>query len=200
MHVKTTMNATKTTMPAVSAGFLAFALTASAAVRTLPTPPPSEYVDTESSVVVPFPTDQGRQVTLTLSAPVSETNAIQVALGRDENGDEDLEPEETALVLGVDCLVPFLRNEGQRSEVKGQTVEFESCSAVQQGGSDVLVACQEGDLHSTTTTSNYNFRFRQPQKVADRFTHAKVTTRNMATTNAVILADIKRPGLILFLR
>jgi len=191
-------------LPAVCAGFLAFATSASAAVRTLPTPPPSDYIDAESSVVVPFPTDQGRQVALTLSAPFSPTNAIQVALGQDTNGDEDLEPEETVLVLGVDCGAPFAREEKVEKVGGGGQWNCSSVSAGQQGGSGVLAACQKGDHHSPTPTQNSNstfiFSFKQPQKIADRYTHAKVTTRNMATTNAVILADIKRPGFVLLLR
>ena len=76
-----------------------------AAVRTLPTPGPSGYVDRESSVVVAFPTNLGRQVAMTLAAPFAPTNALEVGLGWDRNGNGDLEPEETEVRMGVDCGV-----------------------------------------------------------------------------------------------
>ena len=53
-----------------------------AAVRTLPTPGPSGYVDRESSVVVAFPTNLGRQVAMTLAAPFAPTNAVEGGKGQ----------------------------------------------------------------------------------------------------------------------
>ena len=50
------MNMKKHRLPAVCAGIFASVTSAFAAVRTLPTPGPSGYVDRESSVVVAFPT------------------------------------------------------------------------------------------------------------------------------------------------
>ena len=50
------MNMKKHRLPAVCAGIFASVTSAFAAVRTLPTPDPSGYVDRESSVVVAFPT------------------------------------------------------------------------------------------------------------------------------------------------
>ena len=38
-----------------------------ASTETLQNPPPSEFVDTESSVNVPIPTDEGRHIKLTLA-------------------------------------------------------------------------------------------------------------------------------------
>ena len=91
------------------------AVSAFAAVRTLPTPPSSSYPDTESSVnvaVTNWPS-LGRRVKLTLSANFTPSNCVQVAFGQDTNADGDLAPEETHLILGVDCGEPFLRNEGR---------------------------------------------------------------------------------------
>jgi len=51
-------------------------------------------------------------------------------------------------------------------------------------------------FHSSTSTSHFDsvvFSFKQPQKIAERYTRAKVTTRNMATTNAVIVAYTRVP-------
>ena len=112
--MKTTRKVTKS-LSAASAGVLAFALSASAGVRTLPTPPPSEFVDAESSVNVSLPTNEGRRIRLTLDFDPSPTNAVQVAFGIDSNHDGDLAPEETALRVGCDCGAPFVDGRACRS-------------------------------------------------------------------------------------
>ena len=104
-----TMNIRKC-LPAVAGFFIAAA--ASAAQHDLPTPPPSEFVDAESSVNVPLPTNEGRHIRLTLAFDPSPTNAVQVAFGNDANADGDLAPEETALRVGCDCGVWFGGDEG----------------------------------------------------------------------------------------
>ena len=96
-------------LPAVAGFFIASA--AVAAEQILPSPPPSEFVDTESSVNVPLPTDEGRRIRLSLAFEPTSSNAVQVAFGQDVNADGDLAPEETRLVLGVDCGEPFTREE-----------------------------------------------------------------------------------------
>ena len=175
---------------ALVAGLLAVAASSPAAEQTLPTPPPSDYADTESSVNVPLPDwpDLGRRVKLTLAANVMPSNCVQVAFGQDTNGDENLEPEETQLVLGIDCGIPFtrdevkVRGEGERWKVQVSSVEAE----------------QEGDhLRSPST---FTFTFRQRQAVESRFTHAKITTRGCGNSAAEIAAEITRPGAVLFLR
>ena len=79
----------------------------------LPTPPPSSCPDTESSasVVVTNWPGLGRRVKLTLSANFTPSNCVQIAFGQDTNADGDLAPEETHLILGIDCGVPFIREE-----------------------------------------------------------------------------------------
>ena len=144
-----------------------------AAVRTLPTPDPSGYVDRESSVVVAFPTNLGRQVAMTLAAPFAPTNALEVGLGWDRNGNGDLEPEETEVRMGVDCGV---------SQVK---VESKAKVEVEQRN---LSACAFG------------FTFRQPKNPTDRYSFAKVTTHNMAETNVTVTAKFTTPGFAIILR
>ena len=86
----------------------------------LTTPPPSSYPDTECSVnvaVTNWPS-LGRRVKLTLSANFTPSNCVQIAFGQDSDSDGDLAPEETHLILGVDCGEPFARWEvvvGSRS-------------------------------------------------------------------------------------
>ena len=93
--------------------FLAFACAAFAAERTLPTPPASSFPDTESSLNVPLPDwpTLGRRITLSLAASFTPSNCVQIAFGQDTDADGDLAPEETHLVLGVDCGAPFIREE-----------------------------------------------------------------------------------------
>ena len=92
---------------AVSAGVLAFTLSSSAAVRTLPTPPPSGFIDTEASTNVVFAPlqEDTRQYRLKFSGDFSPSNDLEVAFGGDANGDGDLSPEETEARYGVDCGV-----------------------------------------------------------------------------------------------
>ena len=105
---------TSRNLPAFVAGILAFALsaTAFAGLRTLPTPPQSEFADAESSAVVALPVNEGRHIRLTVAFDPSPTNAVMVAFGDDANGDEDLGPEETQLVVGCDCGEWFGGGEG----------------------------------------------------------------------------------------
>ena len=103
----------RTKLPVLCAGLIASAASAFAGEQTLPTPPPSGYVDTESSVNVPIADwpRLRRRFTLALAANASPTGCVQVAFGRDTNGDECLEPEETELVVGNDCGAWFVRDE-----------------------------------------------------------------------------------------
>ena len=107
-------------LPAVAGLFIVFA--AFAAKHKLPTPPPSEFADAESSVNVPIPTDRGRLLRLTFAFDPSPTSAVQVALGNDENGDENLEPEETQFTIGCDCGEWFARRE--EGTGNGEQVEW----------------------------------------------------------------------------
>ena len=118
-----TMNIRKC-LPAVAGFFIAAA--ASAAQHDLPTSPPSEFVDAESSVNVPLPTNEGRHIRLTLAFDPSPTNAVQVAFGNDANADGDLAPEETVVSLGVDCGVPFVWKESKsKVECSTSTSDFD---------------------------------------------------------------------------
>ena len=154
----------------------------SSTVCQLATPAPSGWADTESSVnvaVTNWP-GLGRHIYLTLAAFATPSNNVQVAFGKDADADGDLAPEETMLCIGVDCGEPFARWEvvvGSRSP----TVEWSN------------ILC-------TPTTNIYDFAFKQPSAVSRRFTHAKVTTRGRVESAAEIAAEIKRFGVLLFLR
>ena len=177
------------------AGYLALALVASAAEQSLPTPPPSAFVDAESSVNVPIPTDQGRHINLTLAFEPTPSNAVQVAFGRDLNGSETLEPEETDLIVGCDCGAWFIQDElGRWASRPSETFigKRASCPFV------LDVACESSDEPSPVW--NCRFHIRQAQAVADRWTLAKVTTHNLAETNLTVIADFYAKGMKLILR
>ena len=181
-----TMNIRKC-LPAVAGFFIATAATA--AVRSLPTPPPSEFVDAESSVNVPLPTNEGRRIRLTLSFDPSPTNAVQVAFGNDTNADGDLAPEETVVRLGVDCGVPFVWKES-KSKVEVEQWNLSTYSAGQTE--------QEGNIHCSPSTSDFDLK--QSKAVSSRWTHAKVTTHNIADTNVTVTAKFYSTGFALILR
>ena len=176
----------------LSATFAALATAAVGAEQALPTPPPSPYPDTESSVnvaVTNWP-GLGRHVKLTLSANFTPSNCVQVAFGQDSNDDSILAPEETHFVLGVDCGEPFARWEvvvGSRS----RTIDVTD-STVGLG--------LEPTTNPTPSPSTFTFAFKQPSAVAKRVTHVKVTTRGRDVTAAQIAAKVTRPGAALILR
>ena len=178
-------NRKKRNAPAVCAGILASALSVSAAVRTLPTPPPSEFVDAESSVNVSLPTNEGRHIKLTLDFDPSPTNAVQVAFGRDTNGDGDLAPEETSLRVGCDCVEIQVKVEGE-----GEQWNWSTYSAGQP----------EQESNILCSPSPLTFTLKQPQAVSSRWDLAKVTTHNIADTNVIITAKFYSTGFALILR
>ena len=161
-----------------SAFFAGFAVLASAAVaeeHDLPNPPPSAFVDAESSVNVPLPTDEGRRIRLTLAFEPTSSNAVQVAFGNDLNGSENLEPEETEMVVGCDCGVWFVRDEVER----------------RSGG---------GQWNLTTSISNRVSGLLEVKQPRERWNLAKVTTHNLADTNFTVIAEFYDRGKLLFLR
>lgn len=168
---------------AVIAALLAVTTEALAAVVTLQTPPTGEFPDTESSAVVPIHDwpDYGRRVNLTLSAHATPSNNVQVAFGKDLNGDEDLEPEETELVVGFDCGVWFARDERPVTRPS-------------------LVTDFWAEDDSSPTNTTQTIRLKQVMAVADRFNLAKVTVRGRGESAAEIAAEVYRRGNAVILR
>ena len=198
-HSKT-MNIRKT-LPAVAGFFIAAA--AFAAQHNLPTPGPSEYVDTESAanVAVTNWPGLGRRVKLTLSANFTPSNCVQVALGQDANADGDLAPEETMLCIGVDCGEPFARDESKsRVEVEQWNLSTYSAGQPEQETNYHCSTSPSSSPSSSPSPSTFVFRFKQPSPIDKRITHAKVTTRGRGNSAAEIAAEITRPGVALILR
>ena len=69
---------------------------------TLPPLPASPYADTEVSTNVPFNAvrSDAREFGVSMAFTGTASNGVQVAFGRDADGDGDLAPEETRLLLG----------------------------------------------------------------------------------------------------
>ena len=171
---------TPTAIKSLCAGILASVLSASAGIHPLPTPPPSDFADAESSVIVPLPAIEGRHIRLSLAFDPSPTNAVQVAFGIDANHDNDLAPEETSLRVGCDCGVWF------------------ACEEVVVGSPSPTV--ESSNILCTTTTTNYNYELKQPTAVSARWNLAKVTTHNIADTNVTVTAKFYNTGFALILR
>ena len=172
---------TPTAIMSLCAGILASVLSASAGIHPLPTPPPSEFADAESSVTVPLPATEGRYLRLSLAFDPSPTNAVQVAFGIDTNHDNDLAPEETAVRVGCDC---------GEIQVKDEGVGVQRRSGI--------LSASEPESSLLCTPSPLTFTLKQPKAV--RWTHAKVTTHNLATPNLAVTAKFYNTGFALILR
>ena len=150
-------------LPAVCGGFLAMSASAAVLQRNFPIPSPSGEIDTESSSCawMGAPDDLSRRFTLTLETVPMTNGCVQVAFGRNRNGDEDLEPEETDMVVGMDCGRWFLRDEKARLE------QFE-------------------DEDATTNAVRHLFSLYQPRSQNERWTMAKVTTRGAGGEGLIV--------------
>lgn len=168
---------------ALMAVAIAIAAKVSATIRTLPTPLPNDFPDKESWAVMPIFdwSDDGRRADLAFTATVTSSNNVQVAFGKDLNGDEDLEPEEVQLVVGFDCGVWFVRDE--------RTPAYPS-----------LVAEDWTDTDTSPTNVTRTIRLKQTLAVSNRFDLAKVTVRGQGETAAEIVADIYRRGSVITLQ
>ena len=180
------------TVPALCAGFLMSATMAFASTETLQNPPPSEFVDAESSVNVPIPTDEGRHIKLTLAFEPTPSNAVQVAFGQDLNGSETLEPEETELIVGCDCGAWFADDGRVRTPGAPQSPDNANSFVQDCGGPGVSAL--------PTNVVTCVFDLKQSKLVADRWTLARVTTHNLADTNLTVPAEFYAKGNLLILR
>lgn len=82
--------------------------------------PPCDYADTEVSTNFPF-TVRLRPSSFfefALSVDASPSNAVEVAIGTDADGDGNLAPEESAHVFGYDCGLWFERTRATSSETR----------------------------------------------------------------------------------
>ena len=167
---------------ALVSGILILPQSVVAAEQTLPAPPPSTFVDTESSLNVPLPDwpELGRRIKLTLSTQATPSNNVQIAFGKDLNGDEDLEPEETQIIVGVDRGEWFVRDERQNASRPLVTEDW-----------------TEGETSPTNETRT--IRLKQPAAMSERFDFSKVTTRDRANPGTRIDIEIVRPGIAVIL-
>ena len=80
--------------------------------------PPPEYADTEVSTNIPFAVslETMSRVEFTLTFDASPTNAVEVSVGADEDGDGRLSTTEAAWTFGYDCGRWFTRNADENHE------------------------------------------------------------------------------------
>ena len=166
------------------AGLLATTLAAFAAVHPLATPPPVDYVDTESSTNLSLAAwrDYTPPVKLTLELEATPTNAVHVAFGHDLDGDGDLAPEETEYIVGYDCGEWFTRDErtGKRSLADS--------------------ASTNNRQPSTANLQRSTFNFQLAKDPAARWDLAKVTTRGKGDSAASIAAQLTKPHFYIVIR
>ena len=119
---------------AFAAGFIMTSQSLWAGVHSLPLPPPSAYVDTESSTNVVFSgwNDLTRFVKIHAEVFASLASCVQVAIGTDRSNDGALAVEETDLVLGYDCGTWFIRDERNGREWTEDVSNLLSGDFVQQ--------------------------------------------------------------------
>lgn len=168
----------------ISATFAALATVAVGAEQALPTPPPSPYPDTESSIcaaVTNWP-GLGRHVYFTVATYATPSNNVEIHLGNDKNGDGFLAPEETQSVFGVDCGTWFYRDERDNP------------------GRSLIVEDWHDADNQLTNQLTKPIHLRQVSPVTNRFDFVKVTTRGRGVTAAEIAAKVTRPGAALILR
>ena len=79
---------------------------------TVGTLPPCDYADTECSTNLPVVVDfrEMSRFVFGLSLDASPSNAVEVAIGTDANGDGNLSVEESAYAFGYDCGTWFCRD------------------------------------------------------------------------------------------
>ena len=94
--------------------------------------PPCDYADTEVSTNFPVTVDfsEMSRIEFTLAFAASPSNAVEVAIGTDADGDGDLSVEEAAYTFGCDCGTWFCRNAvDDRLQVLGTVLETALASA-----------------------------------------------------------------------
>ena len=82
--------------------------------------PPCDYADTEVSTNFPFAVDFNTmsRFEFALALDASPSNAVEVAVGTDADGDGNLSVEETASVFGYDCGSWFERTTETSTETR----------------------------------------------------------------------------------
>lgn len=184
---ETEMNA-ETMKSALAAALTCLSSAALAVIQTLPMPPPSPYPDAESSVAVPLDASCGPLMRLRIAADFTPSNAVIVAFGTDVDNDGDLSPEETAIRVGVDCGIPFVRKE----------VVVGSPSPTMESSNLPCTPTPTPTTYTSPTPNIYAFVLKQPSDVSRRYDLAKVTTHNLTSTSPVV--TVSRVGTMIFVR
>ena len=83
----------------------------------VPTLPPSQFPDTEAVTNLPLVVlaESPRRLRFSVELPASPSNNVEVAIGRDADGDGRLSLDEAALAVGYDCGEWFVRSAAKDS-------------------------------------------------------------------------------------
>ena len=192
----------KMSVSAVSAGVLAFALSASAAMRILPTPPPSGFIDTEASTNTFFAPlqEDTRQYVVRFSGDFSPSNDLEFAIGGDANGDGDLSPEETEARFGVDCGEKKVKSEYPPSEASCAAGAMRGVEVEQWNLSTDSAGQPEQESNILCSPSPSTFTLKLTKAVSRRWNLVKVTRRGFFSSEPSVTLKPRKPGMMIFVR
>lgn len=137
--------------------------------------PPCDYADTEVSTNFPFAVDFNTmsRFEFSLALDASPSNAVEVAIGTDADGDGNLSVEESAYAFGYDCGTWFCRDTAMNRL-------------------DALATVQASAL-STTNRIERSFAINR-HKVKSFWNLAKVTRRGSAPIGESASVKGRLPG------
>ena len=207
----------KMSVSAVSAGVLAFALSASAAMRILPTPPPSGFVDTEASTNTFFAPlqEDTRQYVVRFAGDFSPSNDLEVAIGGDADGDGDLSPVEVEAQFGIDCgekKVKVLGEGGPEVKVRGEGEQWnwstDSAGQPEQEGDILCSPSPSTFTYSSPSPSTFTYSSPSPSTytlklttaVSQRWNLIKVTRRGFFSSEPSVTLRPRKPGMMIIVR
>ena len=146
---------------------------------TVETLPQSAYADTEVSTNIAFAVERPAmsRIEFTVALDATPTNNVEVAIGKDENGDGNLSVEESAYVFGYDCGSWFCRTRDE-NKVESTTVDL--------------------DLRPRPLIS-HTFILKR-QKLDTAWDTVKVTRRGCGASCELVKAEGRRPGFMLEVR
>ena len=93
----------------------------------------------------------------------------------------------------VGCFKVKVRGEGEQWN-------FSTCSAGQPEQEGDILCSPSPSTFTYSSPSPLTFTLKQPSAVSARWTHAKITTHNLATTNITATANFYNQGFALILR
>lgn len=168
------------------------------AVRTLEG---GDAITTEAATNVVFfaGLDELRIFSLSLELDATPSNCVEVAFGRDADGDGNLSPVESAFALGWDCGAWFVRDEADGDELRegresGRRTLVWRLTVGERGNAISLRASDGGPLFSAASSHPSRSWYDRSWDLA------KVKVRGLAASAERISAAVCRQGLAVIVR